>query len=158
SMGRLVLNVLLSFAQFEREIIAERTRDKIAAARRKGKWSGGRPPLGYDVDPRGGRLCVNAEEAGRVRAIFELYLQHQALRPVVEELTRRGWRSKRWRTQKGQLRGGRPFTMTTLHHLLTNVTYRGQVRYRHELHPGEQPAVVEAALWQRVQDLLQASH
>jgi site-specific DNA recombinase len=82
SMGRLVLNVLLSFAQFEREIIAERTRDKMAATRRKGKWAGGTPLLGYDLDPRGGRLHINDEEAQRVRAIFALYLQHQALLPV----------------------------------------------------------------------------
>ena len=85
SMGRLILNVLLSFAQFEREIISERTRDKIAAARRKGKWSGGMPRLGYDVDPRLKKLIVNEEEAARVRAIFQLYLEHQALRPVVQE-------------------------------------------------------------------------
>jgi site-specific DNA recombinase len=90
SMGRLVLNVLLSFAQFEREIIAERTRDKVAATRRKGKWSGGRPVLGYDVDERGYRLVVNEHEAARVRAIFELYLEHQALLPVVRELEQRG--------------------------------------------------------------------
>src|SRR3954447_24197004 len=86
SMGRLVLNVLLSCAQFEREIIPERTRDKTAATRRKGKWSGGRPLLGYDVDPRGYRLAVNEDEAVRVRAVFDLYLQHQALLPVVREL------------------------------------------------------------------------
>src|ERR1700704_4605551 len=78
SMGRLVLNVLLSFAQFERKIIAERTRDKVAATRRKGKWSGGRPMLGYDVDPRGQRLSVNAEEAERVRAMFALFLEHES--------------------------------------------------------------------------------
>ena len=83
SMGRLVLNVLLSFAQFEREIISERTRDKIAAARRKGKWSGGMPLLGYDVDARDQELLVNEDEAVRVRAIFDLYLEHQALLPVV---------------------------------------------------------------------------
>src|SRR5215831_8561687 len=85
SMGRLVLNVLLSFAQFEREIISERTRDKIAATRRKGKWSGGRPVLGYDVDPQGYRLILNEDEAVQVRAIFQLYLQHEALLPVVQE-------------------------------------------------------------------------
>jgi site-specific DNA recombinase len=83
SMGRLILNVLLSFAQFEREIIAERTRDKMAATRRKGKWSGGMPVLGFDLDPRGRRLHVNEEEAERVRSIFALYLEHQALLPVV---------------------------------------------------------------------------
>src|SRR4029077_12200357 len=90
SMGRLVLNVLLSFAQFEREIISERTRDKIAAARRKGKWVGGQPLLGYDVDPHGSKLVVNEEKARRVRAIFKLYLKYQGLIPVVRELEKRG--------------------------------------------------------------------
>ena len=89
SMGRLVLNVLLSFAQFEREIISERTRDKIAATRRKGKWSGGHPLLGYDVNPQGFKLMVNEDEAHRVRAIFNLYLEHRGLLPVVQELERR---------------------------------------------------------------------
>src|SRR5207249_10149321 len=114
SMGRLVLNVLLSFAQFEREIIAERTRDKIAATRRKGKWTGGTPILGYDVYPQANRLVVNADEAERVRAIFALYLEQQALVPVVEELERRGWVNKRWRTKAGHERGGLRFTKTNL--------------------------------------------
>jgi site-specific DNA recombinase len=90
SMGRLVLNVLLSFAQFERAITAELTRDKIAATRRQGEWSGGRPLPGYDVDPRGQRPVVNPEEAERVRAIFGLYLEHQALPAVVREFEGRG--------------------------------------------------------------------
>ena len=114
SMGRLMLNVLLSFAQFEREIISERTRDKIAAARRKGKWSGGMPLLGYDVDPRGSKLMVNESEAARVRAIFELYLEHQALLPVVQELDRRGWPNKQWTTRKGHERGGLQFNKNSL--------------------------------------------
>ena len=80
-MGRLTLNILLSFAQFEREIISERTRDRMSAARRRGKWVGGLPVLGYDVAPGGGRLIVNAEEAARVRAIYHLYLDHKALTP-----------------------------------------------------------------------------
>jgi DNA invertase Pin-like site-specific DNA recombinase len=100
SMGRLVLNVLLSFAQFEREIISERTRDKIAATRRKGKWAGGWPILGYDVDPQGYKLNVNATEAERVRAIFNLYLEHESLLPVVEELASHGWTNKRWQTRR----------------------------------------------------------
>src|SRR6516164_10765835 len=93
-MGRLVLHILLSFAQFEREIIAERTRDKIAATRRKGKWCGGMPLLGYDVDLRTTKLVVNEQEAERVRAIFRLYRKHKALAPVVRELARRGWVNK----------------------------------------------------------------
>src|SRR5262245_9657265 len=134
SMGRLILNVLLSFAQFEREIIAERTRDKIAATRRKGKWTGGYPLLGYDVDPKGGRLLVNEEEAVRVCVIFELYLEKQSLLPVVEELARRGWVGKRWRNRKGKERGGQPFTRTSLYRLLTNVAYTGKTRYKGEVH------------------------
>jgi site-specific DNA recombinase len=155
SMGRLILNVLLSFAQFERELIAERTRDKIAAARRKGKWVGGMPLLGYDVDPRSAKLRVNAAETARVRAIFALYLEHGALLPVVRELNRRGWRSKRWSTRRGRQRGGRCFSRGYLRQLLTCVTYLGQIRYRQEIHPGEHPALVDASVWQQVQELLQ---
>lgn len=156
SMGRLVLNVLLSFAQFEREIIAERTRDKMAATRRKGKWSGGTPVLGYDIDPRGGRLHVNDDEAERVRAIFALYLEHQSLLPVVQELTRRGWVSKQWQTRHGRQRDGRPFTKTSLYRLLTNVIYAGKVRYKDEIHDGEQPALIDADTFGRVQALLRS--
>ncbi len=155
SMGRLVLNVLLSFAQFEREIISERTRDKIAAARRKGKWAGGHPLLGYDIDPRGFKLIVNEDEAVRVRAIFDLYLEHQAMIPVIKELDRRGWLNKRWTTRKGRERGGKPFTKTSLHKLLTNITYIGKIRYKNEIHDGEHDAIVDPAIWQRVQALLQ---
>jgi site-specific DNA recombinase len=154
SMGRLVLNVLLSFAQFEREIIAERTRDKVAATRRKGKWTGGTPLLGYDLDPRGGRQLVNEEEAARVRAIFALYQEYHSLLPLVQELERRGWSGKRWQTRKGRTRGGRPFTKTSLYRLLTNVVYAGKVRYKDEVHPGEQPALLDADTFGRVQALL----
>jgi site-specific DNA recombinase len=154
SMGRLMLNVLLSFAQFEREIIGERTRDKIAAARRKGKWAGGHPVLGYDIDPQGLRLVVNEDEAERVRAIFDLYVKHEGLVPVVEELRRRGWTTKRWTTRNGRVRGGHPFTKTNLHKLLTNVTYVGKVRHRTEVHDGEQSPIITPDVWQRVQVLL----
>src|SRR5262245_19044997 len=123
SMGRLMLNVLLSFAQFEREIIGERTRDKITATRRKGKWAGGRPLLGYDVDPGGHRLSVNDDEAQRVRAIFALFLEHESLPAVARELERRGWANKRWRTKSGGERGGAPFTKAGLRRLLSNVLY-----------------------------------
>jgi site-specific DNA recombinase len=91
-----------------------------------------------------------------VRAIFALYLEYQALGPVVQELDRRGWRSKRWRTRKGRLRGGRAFTRNTLRQLLSNVAYLGQIRYRQEVHPAEQDAIVDPSTWQQVQTLLQA--
>jgi site-specific DNA recombinase len=155
SMGRLVLNVLLSFAQFEREIISERTRDKIAATRRKGKWTGGHPILGYDVDPRGAFLIVNEDEAARVRQIFALYLKHEGLIPVVQELERRGWVTKRWVTRKGRSRGGQPFTKTSLYRLLSNVVYAGKVKYKNEVHPGEHSRIVAKENWKRVQALLQ---
>jgi site-specific DNA recombinase len=151
SMGRLVLNVLLSFAQFERELIAERTRDKIAAARRKGKWAGGMPVLGYDVDPRWYKLLVNEAEAERVRAIFQLYLEYQGLLPVVRELARRGWTTKSWLTRKGHAQGGQVFTTTNLYRLLTNVTYLGKIKYKEEVYAGEHPAIVDRRVFQQVQ-------
>jgi site-specific DNA recombinase len=154
SMGRLVLNVLLSFAQFEREIIGERTRDKIAATRRKGKWAGGHPVLGYDIAADGFRLVVNPAEAERVRAIFALYLEHGSLLPVVEELDRRGWTTKRWRTRKGAERGGNGLTRTGLYNLLTNVLYAGRVRYKSEVHAGEHPAIVDPGVFRQVQETL----
>jgi site-specific DNA recombinase len=152
SMGRLILNVLLSFAQFERELISERTRDKIAATRRKGQWCGGAPILGYDVQDM--KLVINETEAERVRAIFKLYLQLQALRLVVEELQRRDWRNKRWRTRQGLERGGYAFSKTSLQLLLTNVLYVGQSKYRDEVHPGQHPAIVDDKTWNTVQELL----
>ena len=154
SMGRLMLNVLLSFAQFEREIISERTRDKIAAARRKGRWSGGRPVLGYDVAPGGGRLLVNEDEATRVRGIFELYLEHQSLIETVKALDERGWTNKRWTTQDGRDAGGSRFDKPNLFNLLTNVLYLGKITLKKEMFDGLHPAIVDAEIFQRVQALL----
>jgi site-specific DNA recombinase len=116
SMGRLTLNVLLSFAQFEREIIGERIRDKIAAQRRKGKWAGGIPVLGYDVDRSTStpKLVINATEGARVREIFDLYLNLGSLLLVVDDLERRCWHNKSWQTKKGQPRGDRPFDKGSL--------------------------------------------
>jgi len=154
SMGRLTMNILLSFAQFEREIISERTRDKMAAARKKGKWMGGGLVLGYDVAPGGGRLVVNEKEAAQVRAIYELYLEHRSLIPVVREINRRGWRNKRWISKKGTVHGGSPFTKHTLFRLLTNVIYIGKVNYKGTIYEGEHDAIVDMKVWKRVQELL----
>lgn len=160
SMGRLTLNILLSFAQFEREIISERTRDKIAAARRKGKFAGGKPVLGYDLlsSPAGSKLLVNEDEADQVRGIFALYLEHQGLISVVKELNRRSWGTKVWVTKSGRAMGGRPFDKNLLYHLLTNVIYTGNVRYRDEVYPGEHDAIVDEGIWQKVQATLQRNH
>ena len=154
SMGRLMLNVLLSFAQFEREIISERTRDKMSAARRKGKWIGSQPVLGYDVNRECRKLIVNEDEAARVRATYNLYLEHQALIPVVQELERRGWRTKRTTSKSGRERGGRLFTKSSLFRILTNVAYTGKVEYKGTIYEGEHDGIVDADIWQRVQDTL----
>ncbi len=157
SMGRLVLNVLLSFAQFEREIIGERIRDKIAATKRKGKWSGGMPILGYDVDRANGgpRLAINAQEAARVREIFQLYLSLGSLLPVVEELERRGWQNKEWRTKKGRTTGGRLFDKGTLYSMLTNPLYIGKIRHKTDVYQGVHDSVVDAEVFEKVQATLQ---
>ena len=154
SVGRLMLNVLLSFAQFEREMIAERTRDKIAAARRRGKWTGGTPVLGYEVDPKGGRLVVIQDEAERVRAIFDLYIERRSPIAVIQELDRRGWQTKRHVSRKGRTSGGKPFTKAALRSLLRNPLYAGKVRTRDSVCPGEHEALVDEAIWERVQHLV----
>jgi len=154
SMGRLTLNILLSFAQFEREIISERTRDKMSAARRRGKWIGGMLVLGYDVDPGGGRLILNTDEASRVKVIYGLYLENESLLETVKELRRRGWTSKRWTTKRGVERGGAPFDKTSLFRLLTNVLYAGKVNHKGTIYQGEHEAIVDESTWQKVQACL----
>ena len=156
-MGRLVLNVLLSFAQFEREIIGERIRDKIAAQRRKGKWAGGFPILGYDVDRNGNspKLVVNAREARRVSEIFELYLSLRSMLPVVDELKRREWRNKKWETKKGTYKGGAPFDRGSLYALLTNPLYIDKVKHKADILDGEHEAIVSDDIFQKAQTLLQ---
>lgn len=158
SMGRLMLNVLLSFAQFEREMISERTRDKMAATRRQGKWTGGCPVLGYDVVEGGGRLRVNEEEAVLVRAIFELYLERESLLETARELEARGWTTKLWTAAStGRRIGGRPFNQNNLYGMLTNPIYLGKITYKKELHPGEHPAIVDAEVFDRVQRRLKSN-
>ena len=153
SMGRLTLNILLSFAQFEREIIGERIRDKIAAQKRRGKWAGGVPVLGYDVERSTGspKLVANAKEAPRVREIFQMYLDKGSLLPVVTELTRRGWANKRRITRKGATKGGRPFDRATLYVLLTNPVVTGKIVHKDQIYDGEHEAIVEQSLFDRVQ-------
>ena len=154
SMGRLTLNILLSFAEFERQMIADRTRDKMAAARRKGKWVGGKPVLGYDVAKTGGKLVVNVEEARQVQSIFALYLQHRSLEAVLAETQARRWTTKRWRTRDGHEHLSRSFTKPILLRLLRNVVYLGTVSHEGALYPGEQEAIVEQTIWERVQEVL----
>jgi hypothetical protein len=144
SMGRLTLTVLLSFAQFERELASERIRDKFAASRRKGMWMGGTVPLGYDVQAR--KLVVNAEEAERVRFIFGQYLVLGCVSALQEDLKRRGVRSKPRVLGSGQVMGGAAFQRGALYHLLRNRVYLGEVVHHGAAYPGEHEAIVDEEL------------
>src|SRR5215813_2989468 len=155
-MGRLTLHILLSFAQFEREIISERTRDKQSAARRKGKWTGGLPVLGYDPDPQIRRLMVNEAEAEQVRKIFATFVRRGSLVATLEDIGRRGWKLKQWTTRKGKLHVGRPFDRAALVRLLSNVLYLGEVNHKGKVYPGEHKAIVNRAIWSQANELLQS--
>lgn len=152
SMGRLTLNVLLSFAQFEREVIGERIRDKIAASKRKGMWVGGGLPIGYEVRER--KLVVNHDQAQTVRQIFERYLEVGSVRLLKRDLDRRGIVSGIKIAKNGNRRGGRPFSRGSLYCLLSNPIYLGETRHKNERYPGQHQAIVSRELWERVQQLL----
>jgi site-specific DNA recombinase len=155
SMGRLTLNVLLSFAQFEREVTGERIRDKIAASKKKGMWMGGNVPLGYDASGRA--LVVNPAEAETVRRIFALYRQLGCVRRVKEEADRLGLRTRCSTTANGTERGGKPFSRGHLYTLLSNPIYTGHIAHKGELHPGQQPALIDDESWSTVRDRLAAN-
>ena len=152
SMGRLTLNVLLSFAQFEREVTGERIRDKIAASKKKGMWMGGNPPLGYDAHDR--KLVVNEEEAATVRRIFRLYRQIRSVRELRHRLDAEGITSKRRVMRGGSVTGGKPINRGALYHLLRNRIYLGEVVHRDKSWPGEHEAIIERDLWDDVQAIL----
>jgi len=152
SMGRLTLNVLLSFAQFEREVTGERIRDKIAASKRKGIWMGGTVPLGYNVDDR--RLVINGAEAEVVRQIYQRYLELGSVRLLKQELDQRGVASKVRLSQKGSKSGGKNFSRGALYELLSNPIYIGEIRHKGERHPGQHEAVMEPNMWEQAQQHL----
>src|SRR5438874_1737500 len=154
SMGRLTLNVLLSFAQFEREVTGERIRDKIAASKKKGMWMGGNVPLGYDANER--TLVINPAEAETVRRIFALYRKLGCVRRVKEEADRLGLRTKCSTTTNGTERGGKPFSRGHLYTLLSNPIYTGQIAHKGELHPGQHPALIDDEAWTAVRNQLAA--
>lgn len=155
SMGRLTLNVLLSFAQFEREVTGERIRDKIAASKKRGLWMGGVPPLGYMPDGR--TLKIEPAEAELVRDIYRRYLDLGCVASVVRELAKRGLRSKRWTTSKGRVIGGCVFGKGQVRHLLQNRLYVGEIPHRGTYWPGLHPPIVEIAIFDEVQRRLSAN-
>ena len=149
SMGRLTLNMLLSFAQFEREVTGERIRDKITASKRKGIWMGGPVPLGYDVLDR--KLVVNENEAQLVRHIMQRYVALRSVRQLMDELDRDGHRTKVQKLKTGATRGGCSFCVGNLYHLLSNRVYRGLIVHKGDAFPGEHEAIVPEELWNEVQ-------
>src|SRR3982074_193109 len=152
SMGRLTLNVLLSFAQFERELSSERVRDKVAASRRKGKWTGGTVPLGYDA--RDKKLVINKAEAETVRIIFRRYLELQSFSKLVADLDRRGIVTKRRDTKVKKFNGAIPFTYGPLAYFLKNRVYVGETGHKDQWLPGEHAAIIERKTFDQVQQLL----
>jgi len=155
SMGRLTLNILLSFAQFEREVIGERIRDKFAASRARGMWMGGTPPLGYDVGDR--KLVVNEAEAELIRLVFSRFLRLGSATKLAQELRRAGHTTKCWTTQDGKSRPGKPIDKGALYKLLNNRVYLGEAVHKGTSYPGEHAAIIEAATWDKVQAILAAN-
>ncbi|MEO5937533.1 MAG: recombinase family protein [Sphingomonas sp.] len=155
SMGRLTLNVLLSFAQFEREVTGERIRDKIAASKKKGMWMGGPVPLGYDVRER--KLIVNELEAETVRLIFQRHRELGTIQSLAADLAARGVVSKRRVMRDGRQTGGEPYRAGALSHLLRNVLYTGHVSHHDSVYPGEHDPIVDRELWDASQALLDRS-
>ncbi len=151
SMGRLTLNVLLSFAQFEREVTGERIRDKIAASKKKGMWMGGPVPLGYDLEDR--KLIVNNQEAETVRHLFQRYTQLRSLIQLVDELAVQGYCTKRRTYKDGRTIGGIAFRKGSLAQLLKNPIYSGKVRHKDSIYDGEHDAIIDQALFDEVQSI-----
>ncbi len=157
SSGRLLLNILLSYAQFEREVSAERIRDKVAGAKRRGKWMGGPPPLGYDVDRPNKRLVINKSELPLVRHIFRRFLQLGSPMALIQELNTKGLTTKTWTTVKGKKRNGVPWNRSHIYYLLKNPIYIGRVRHKGQTYEGEHEAIIEKSLWDEVQRKLAES-
>ncbi len=153
SMGRLTLNVLLSFAQFEREVTAERIRDKIAASKRKGLWMGGNIPFGYQVDGR--TLKIDEGEAETVRTLYGLYQEHRLIRSVKERAEELGLRSRRRVRGNGLVSGGKAFDRGHIHHILTNPVYAGRIRHKGNVYDGKHPAIINPEVWDNVQEMLE---
>jgi site-specific DNA recombinase len=156
SMGRLTLNVLLSFAQFEREVTGERIRDKIAASKQKGMWMGGWVPIGYDRKDR--TLTINESEAVTVRTIFDLFLRLKNVQRVQDELARLKLTTKPYATPRGRAVGGLSFARGHLYKILSNPLYRGEIEHKGVRYPGQHPPLIDAATWDAVQAQLAANH
>ncbi|MDP8259127.1 MAG: recombinase family protein [Candidatus Aadella gelida] len=152
SMGRLTLNILLSFAQFEREMISERTKDKMGAARRKGKWTGGPPSLGYNIDKENRKIIINKQEAKLVRKIYSIYLEANSILTTTITLNEQGYTTKKHIARTGRTSGGGMFTKNNVHRILMNPIYMGKVFYGGKLYPGEHESIIDESLFEKVQE------
>ncbi len=152
SMGRLTLNVLLSFAQFEREVSAERIHDKISATKKKGMWVGGTPPLGYKLD--NGQLAIEESEVEFLHHIYKRYVALKSVKAVIKELEREGRKSPERYSKAGNKRGGGSYSRGALHAILKNPIYVGKLRHKDKIYDGQQPPLIDQALWDEVQDIL----
>ncbi|MDE2312987.1 MAG: recombinase family protein, partial [Elusimicrobia bacterium] len=157
SVGRLMRSILMDFAQFERELISERTRDKRAAMAKKGKWPGGHPVLGYNVDKETKKLFINPLEAKQVRVLFETYLRIKSLSQTARELNKQGLRMKQWDTRVGNRRGGRRFNKANLDYVLRNPVYLGKIRHKGEVNEGEHKPILDSDIFSRVQKQLSSN-
>jgi site-specific DNA recombinase len=152
--GRMFLGILITFAQYEREVIAERIRDKVAAAKRRGKYCGGVPIFGYDVDREQKKLKVNPDEAQAVQYIFRRFLQLGSVIQLGQELNTQGYRTKAWTTKQGKVRAGTEWNTAQLYRLLNNRLYIGEIVHKDQRYPGEQAALIDRATWDQVQAIL----
>lgn len=155
AMGKLVLNILLSFAEFERAIITERVRDKIAGAKRRGKFTGGTPVLGYDVDSERHKLIVNPQEAKIVRQIFKRFTEVGSGQTIAKELNEKGITTKSWTNKNGVFRPGKQWDGPAIYRIISNITYLGKTRHKELIYPGEHEALVPQPLWDSAHALIQ---
>lgn len=156
SIGRMTLNILITFAQFEREMISERIRDKIASSRQKGKYMGGQPVLGYDVVNK--KLIVNENEKYQVQKIYDFYLNNKSIRAIVDTINNWGWTTKQWKTKRGHLAGGKPFNKQLLYTILKNPLYIGKIRHHDKIYDGEHEAIISQDIYDKVQSLLKKNN
>jgi site-specific DNA recombinase len=157
SAGRMMLNILMTFSQYEREVIAERIKDKIAGAKRRGKHCGGPPLLGYDVHPDDKKLLINKEEAKVIKLVFQRYIELGSARDVAKYLNQKGFRSKTWKSKKGRLHKGIKLTPAMIYRTLANSIYIGMVHHGDKVFPGEHKAIIDQKLWDRAQRLMESN-
>lgn len=152
TMGRLTVNILMSFAQYDRDLDVERAIDKMIASKAKGLWMHGIPPLGYDIKDR--RLAINHVEAAQVRFIFQRLIETESIQAVVRDATGMGYKSKAWTTREGRVRTPEPHDKSTIHKILHNRTYLGELKHRDQYFTGCHPPIIDTAVWEKVQAML----